>query len=265
MMTYLTNNLLICAICMLIQGVSYAQAPTLQIPNLQVNAANQFAVPVKTVDFDSVTFFQFSIKWDKNALQFIGTQDYFRPELATNSFDTSQVQAGRLGVLWIASTGTFISIPDNTSLFSVLMKAKNASSSNVTMQFVNQPVAIEIGYSNGTTKDSSQFILQQGIVSVQGTTPQNNIITHRLQVYQNYPNPFSDYTSIPFELAKQQEVQLTIFDMAGRELWREIKQFPAGAHKFILDKHKFIHSGNYLYSLKINNAELSKQLIFVQY
>jgi len=45
----------------------------------------------------------------------------------------------------------------------------------------------------------------------------------------NYPNPFNPSTNISFALPEESSVQITIFDLTGREIWRSVKSnYPAG-------------------------------------
>jgi len=39
----------------------------------------------------------------------------------------------------------------------------------------------------------------------------------------NYPNPFNPSTNISFALPEESSVQITIFDLTGREIWRSVK------------------------------------------
>jgi len=65
---------------------------------------------------------------------------------------------------------------------------------------------------------------------------QKEKITHAddVRLHGVYPNPFSSYTNISFELAKQSKVLMTIYDESGRTVTNLInKQMPAGKHTVV--------------------------------
>ncbi len=67
---------------------------------------------------------------------------------------------------------------------------------------------------------------------------------------QNYPNPFNSRTVIPYDLPRSDDVQLTIFNLAGQKIkeWR-FKNHAPGHHQVIFEASR-LSSGLYLYRLK---------------
>ena len=56
-----------------------------------------------------------------------------------------------------------------------------------------------------------------------------SILPDKFQLKPNYPNPFNPSTNISFALPEESSVQITIFDLTGREIWRSVKSnYPAG-------------------------------------
>jgi hypothetical protein len=80
--------------------------------------------------------------------------------------------------------------------------------------------------------------------------PQSKAVPATYAMVQNYPNPFNPTTTISFALPKSSEVNLTVYDMAGRvtaEL--AVGKFNAGLHKVVFDASK-LASGTYIIRLK---------------
>jgi len=50
-----------------------------------------------------------------------------------------------------------------------------------------------------------------------------SILPDKFQLKPNYPNPFNPSTNISFALPEESSVQITIFDLTGREIWRSAK------------------------------------------
>jgi len=94
------------------------------------------------------------------------------------------------------------------------------------------------------------------------------------RLLQNYPNPFNPETWIPFELNQDSEVSLTIYDMAGRLVWRLDLGFQeAGAY---LRRDRAIYwdgrtntgervaSGTYFYTLKTEGYVSTQKMIILK-
>jgi hypothetical protein len=83
-------------------------------------------------------------------------------------------------------------------------------------------------------------------------------------LYQNYPNPFNPVTTIRFEVPFSQHVELSVFDILGREvkvLYNDIA--PAGivVADFNADG---LSSGVYFYRLKTQDFVVSKKLLLLK-
>ncbi len=82
-------------------------------------------------------------------------------------------------------------------------------------------------------------------------------------LYQNYPNPFRSDTSIRFELPQAVNVELSVFDAAGRKvasLFSGRKR--AGIHKIPFNS-RTLASGVYFYKLKAGSKTFSKKMIIM--
>ncbi len=76
-------------------------------------------------------------------------------------------------------------------------------------------------------------------------------------VYQNIPNPYIDYTVVPFKLRKSGVVSLSMYNSMGNKIddvFRD-KYYPYGKHFVKIDNSKYnLKPGIYLYHLRINNV-----------
>jgi len=86
---------------------------------------------------------------------------------------------------------------------------------------------------------------------------------------QNYPNPFNPETRISFAIKQAGEVQLTVFNVKG-EVVRSLVQgrLEAGSHEVIWDgrdnQGNALPTGMYIYTLRINNFEEKRTMMFVK-
>jgi hypothetical protein len=91
-----------------------------------------------------------------------------------------------------------------------------------------------------------------------------NYIPKQILLHQNYPNPFNPITSITFEIPVDSDVQLSIYNLAGRKvrtLIHEIKE--AGRHTIQLNGNN-LSSGIYFYALDTPSNKLVKKLVLIK-
>lgn len=81
---------------------------------------------------------------------------------------------------------------------------------------------------------------------------------------QNYPNPFNPSTVIEFELPRQSEVRLEVFNVLGQQVRTLVDEvLPAGRHHALFDGTDFA-SGVYLYRLSADDREISRKMVMVK-
>ncbi len=86
----------------------------------------------------------------------------------------------------------------------------------------------------------------------------------RLTLYQNYPNPFKPETTIRFDLPEAMSVELTVYDVGGREVATIVsKHKEAGVHN-VPFRANGLASGVYFYKLKAGSKTLSRKMILLR-
>ena len=86
---------------------------------------------------------------------------------------------------------------------------------------------------------------------------------------QNYPNPFSGRTSIPYEVAAPDRVQIHVYDLLGRRVRTLVDEdHPSGAFTTNWDgrdEHgNAVAAGAYFYQIHVGDYTASKQMIRVR-
>lgn len=100
------------------------------------------------------------------------------------------------------------------------------------------------------------------------TEPQSNI-PETIVLNQNYPNPFNPTTIISFNLAKEDTVQIDIFNLSGQKVKSfDLGVLPAGTSRIVWDATNAygepVSSGVYLYRLHTNHAIQTKKMVLVR-
>ncbi len=89
-------------------------------------------------------------------------------------------------------------------------------------------------------------------------------ITEPFIVEQNYPNPFNPRTSIVVDLLEDTEVEITVYNLEGKEIARLYKGFlTSGTHKFSFDASE-LSSGVYLYKVSTPRFSNTKKMILTK-
>ncbi len=105
-------------------------------------------------------------------------------------------------------------------------------------------------------------------LSLLTSVKQQNYPPKDFDLEQNYPNPFSGATVITYRLLAPSEVQLTIFDVLGREVKKiYLGAKAAGAHQLFWDGEndagERVAAGVYFYQIKAENKRLVRKMMVV--
>lgn len=96
-----------------------------------------------------------------------------------------------------------------------------------------------------------------------------NIEKIEFNLKQNYPNPFNPQTNIEFELKKDSNVELKVYDINGQEVNTLINNnLNSGCHKLIWNgtdnNNNKVSSGVYFYRLNANGTTDTKKMILLK-
>ena len=99
--------------------------------------------------------------------------------------------------------------------------------------------------------------------------PVNNYLTPGDLLNQNYPNPFSNSTTIEFSISDPKQISIEIFDFSGNHIKTLVnKNYAQGKYSLIWDATNDggnkVSSGIYFYILKADNQQLSKKMIVIK-
>ena len=104
---------------------------------------------------------------------------------------------------------------------------------------------------------TSRFFMQGGSVD-------NGTVLPKLELFENYPNPFNASTRIKYELHENQNVGLNIWNIKGQIVASDpVRYQSAGTHIFEWDT-KSLSSGVYFYSLYSEDTSLTKKCLLVK-
>lgn len=120
-------------------------------------------------------------------------------------------------------------------------------------QFAGQRIYIAFRYYMNTTVDGLWCNIDDifiGNRSSVGITQNGTNIPSKFALMQNYPNPFNPSTKIRFDLARNTNLKLTVFNSLGQEVARLFEGYkPAGSYTADFNAGS-LSSGTYFYRIE---------------
>ena len=116
----------------------------------------------------------------------------------------------------------------------------------------------------GADSDTVSVLVQNTTASVH-----QNTIPNELKLFGNYPNPFNPNTEIVFQVLKQTEIGLTIYNMAGQSVWiKNLGQKEKGVYKVPWKRETTAGqpavSGIYFYRINVGDKHLIGKMSLVK-
>ena len=93
--------------------------------------------------------------------------------------------------------------------------------------------------------------------------------TFAFTLEQNRPNPFHAQTTVFFSVPEETAVMFAVYDLSGREVWRESREYvPAGRHRIewsgVDSMGQRVGAGVYFYRLRAGSFEQTKKMVVVR-
>jgi len=122
----------------------------------------------------------------------------------------------------------------------------------------------------GFTADLVAFLSEVQIgSSVLNAIRETDELPRTFALYQNYPNPFNPTTSISYDLPKESNVKIIIYDVVGREIRTLINQRQAAGYQSIIwdgkdNNGSLVSTGVYLCHMVTNEFRKVQKMTFLK-
>jgi len=209
-----------------IVAISYAESNGLDINNLPYESDNAISFPLDVM----------YLTINDNS-EFV-TQE----ETVTMTWDLNELPAHMSMTLTDNTTNSTIDLTQQSELtFTTAAKGSFPSSGNEAI-----PVYPQLGNSHFTVTIS---------YSEMGTDNEEGTLPSQYALHQNYPNPFNPVTTISYDLPENGLVNITIYDMLGRQVKTLINKTQNAGYKSVIwdatnDYGKPVSAGIYLYQIQ---------------
>ena len=113
--------------------------------------------------------------------------------------------------------------------------------------------------------DTGEFVLSRAALgSVYGYA-----IPEQFSLHQNYPNPFNPVTTIRYDLPENGHINITIYDMLGREVKTLVNQTQDAGYRSVIwdatnDYGKPVSAGIYLYQIQAGEYMQTKKMVLLK-
>ena len=117
----------------------------------------------------------------------------------------------------------------------------------------------------GNVSDFSETLSFEVVLSVN----EENMIPDVFALHQNYPNPFNPVTTLRYDLPENGLVNITIYDMLGRQVKTLINQTQDAGYRSIIwdatnDYGKPVSAGIYLYQIQAGEYMQTKKMVLLK-
>jgi uncharacterized Ntn-hydrolase superfamily protein len=111
--------------------------------------------------------------------------------------------------------------------------------------------------------DSLQTLFNMWLLT--GIKKISNELPEDYALYQNYPNPFNPTTTIRFDILKQSNVKLFVYDILGREVGKLVyaEKLSAGSYTVDFDATD-LSSGIYVYRIHAGGFSYAKKMLLIK-
>lgn len=83
-------------------------------------------------------------------------------------------------------------------------------------------------------------------------------------LYPNYPNPFNPFTTLRYDLPEKIHVNLTIYDLLGRQIITLVNETQEAGYKSVIWDASGISGGIYIYRIKAGNFTQTRKLVLLK-
>lgn len=250
---------------LLVSSVQAQDTLTVFMTDQEITAENnQVSIPFSVANFNGISYFQFSFEWDTNLYEYKSVSNFNLEGLDEGRFNLSaeSIAAGQVGVSWIDPNAQSTTLDDTVQIFTLTLDFTSAERADSEIKFASDPTPSEAGDVNGD--ETEMKTIDATIDFVETSTSTNDLdFASQYQLSQNVPNPFTDITTISFQLPKSEEVLFEVFDVEGRRVFQNKTRFSQGINYIELNKLQLNGSGVYQYSLSINQKTITKKLVLL--
>ena len=229
-----------------------ANSITLSTDEQTFSAGERVAVSISALGMNSIDGFQYTFSFDNEALDFIDFDAAEVSNLTSGNFGFTMLDEGVITTSWntqsvddnVLETGALYTLNFVAKKDGVLSELIDINSKYTPAEAINQDEAFDI-----------DFIVE---------TISGEVVGEAFELYQNQPNPFTQLTTIGFNMPTDGVATIKVIDVAGRELLSLTDDFSKGFNEITLSKDDLQTSGVLYYQVETNSDMATKKMIIIE-
>ena len=214
-------------------------------------AGETFTIDLFSEDLFNLIGLQFTMDYDERLVELVDFEAGDLPNMDRENFGLVDPEKGLITTSW--SENNSVLTLEQAVVARLTFRAIREGDLYTALAINSDPTLAEAyNYNAEPMQVLLQFIEDDGRAS----QPSD------FKLYQNHPNPFRNHTKIGFVMPKRATAMLSIYDISGREIYREVNEFNVGYHEVELNGSILPAHGLYYYRLQSDEFSATRKMIF---
>ena len=129
--------------------------------------------------------------------------------------------------------------------------------------------ALQAGFPPGVISISNGMISMYAVTLPQVNIVEETVFPDQVTLYSAYPNPFNPVTTLRYELPESGMVNITIYDMLGRQVKTLVNRTQDAGYRSVIwdatnDYGKPVSAGIYLYQIQAGEYIQTKKMVLLK-
>ncbi|HEB62813.1 MAG TPA: T9SS type A sorting domain-containing protein, partial [Bacteroidetes bacterium] len=219
--------------------------------DISFSKGQEIEIPVFVTDQKELVGTQFTLKFNTSKLEYNGIANGLLSINKSNTNDNFK-DRGLITLSW--NTSEFINTNSASPLFKLKFIAKSDGRAKRNLDINSEITNAEI-YIN------ENDVIKENKLSLEF---RNSVDANTFSVKQNVPNPFSETTTIGFEIPENQTVTISIYDITGKIVYQTRKEFEKGYNEIKINKKDINTTGLLYYKLEAGKYSAMKKMILIK-
>ncbi|MBK8501902.1 MAG: T9SS type A sorting domain-containing protein [Saprospiraceae bacterium] len=213
-----------------------------------IQAGKTYRIPISATEFQAVAGYQYTLEVDHSAAEIIDFELGELKYLDETNFGVHHLSEGLLTTSWNA-TSQGISADWGQILYSLIIQAKQDGRLSDILKIggkITSPESYKDAKVAGVALEFDALNLGENII-----------------LFQNAPNPATEYTNIDFYLPTNTHIQLIINDVSGKVIRKIEGHYASGKHSIAFNTQDLPLAQVYFYTLIAGDKVITKKMVFV--